>query len=90
MQNKLKNVPGKVLNWGFAAGVRCIEARERGQESSDDGNNLSAVWNMGGSLLQNKECGLGINTTSKVMSVRKHGLKKIACHTQTWNRIQPQ
>lgn len=73
-----------MLNWGFAAGVRCIEAGERSQESSDDSNNLSAVWNVGGGLLQNEECGLGIDTNNnKAVSVCKHGLRKNAYHTQT-------
>jgi hypothetical protein len=72
-----------VLNWGFAAGIRCIEACERSQESSDDSNNLSAVWNVGGGLLQNEECGLGIDTNNKAMSVCKHGFRNNACHTQT-------
>lgn len=60
-----KEVPGKVLNRGFAAGVWGVEARERSQKSSDDSNDLSAVWNMGGGLLQDEECCLGIYTNNK-------------------------
>jgi hypothetical protein len=57
------NKPSEVLNWRLAAGVRRIEARESSQESSDDSNNLSTIWHMSSSFLQNKECSLGIDAT---------------------------
>lgn len=57
-----------MLDWSFASGVGSVEASESAEQSGDDGDDLSAVGDVGGGLFEDEESGFGVDTERYIVS----------------------
>lgn len=57
-----------MLDWSFAAGVGSVEAGEGAEKRGDDGDDLSAIGDVSGGLLEDEEGGFGVDTIWFIVS----------------------